>query len=237
MNLRELLQQAPVIPVLVVEDVAHAVPLAEALVAGGLPVLEVTLRTEAALDVVQAMARVDGAVVGIGTARKPADVQRAANVGAQFAVSPGLTPALRDAEHSIPLLPGVATAGEAMTAADAGYDTLKCFPAAAVGGMALLKSLASPLPDLRFCPTGGVREDTLQGWLKLTNVICVGGSWLVTPKQLADADWAAVTAAAQRACALAAGDPPAAPADAPISAVGEEDPGAALEMNVKEAHR
>ena len=234
MSLRSLLQRAPVIPVLVVDDVAHAQPLAHALVAGGLPVLEVTLRTPVALDVVAEMTKVEGAIVGIGTARNPADVQRAADVGAQFAVSPGLTPTLRAADHAIPLLPGVATAGEAMTAADAGYDTLKCFPAAAVGGMALLKALASPLPDLKFCPTGGVREDTLQGWLQLPNVICVGGSWLVTPKQLADGDWSAITAAAERACALAAGQPPAAPATAPSSALGEEDPGAALEMTTTE---
>lgn len=234
MSLRSLLQQAPVIPVLVVENVAHAKPLAKALVAGGLPVLEVTLRTPAALDVVADMATVDGAIVGIGTARNPADVRRASDVGAQFAVSPGLTPALRDADHAIPLLPGVATASEAMTAADAGYDTLKCFPASAVGGMALLKALASPLPDLQFCPTGGVREDTLQGWLQLPNVICVGGSWLVTGKQLADGDWAAISAAAERACSLAAGEPPAAPVDAPGSAAGEEDPGAAMEMMIKD---
>lgn len=234
MSLRNLLNKAPVVPVLVVENVAHARPLAEALVAGGLPVLEVTLRTPAALDVVAEMAKVDGAIVGIGTARNPSDVQRAADVGGQFAVSPGLTPALRDGDHQIPLLPGVATASEAMTAADAGYDTLKCFPASAVGGMALLKALAGPLPDLKFCPTGGVREDALQGWLTLPNVICVGGSWLVNAKQLADGDWAAVTAAAQRACALAAGEPPAAPVDAPGSAAGEEDPGAALELMIKE---
>lgn len=234
MSIRQLLQRAPVIPVLVVDNVAHAKPLSEALVAGGLPVLEVTLRTPVALEVVAEMAKVEGAIVGIGTARNPADVRRAADIGAQFAVSPGLTPALRDADHAIPLLPGVATAGEAMTAADAGYDTLKCFPASAVGGMALLKALASPLPDLQFCPTGGVREDTLQGWLQLPNVLCVGGSWLVTGKQLTDGDWATITAAAERACRLAAGQPPAAPVAAPSSAAGEEDPGAALEMLIKE---
>lgn len=234
MSIRAVLNRAPVIPVLVVDDVAHAKPLAQALVAGGLPVLEVTLRTPTALDVVEAMATVDGAIVGIGTARNPADVQRAADAGAQFAVSPGLTPALRDARHPIPLLPGVATASEAMTASDAGYDTLKCFPASAVGGMALLKALAGPLPDLKFCPTGGVREDTLQGWLQLPNVLCVGGSWLVSARQLAAGDWAAVTAAAQRACALASGEPPVAPASAPGSALGEEDPGAALELTAKD---
>ena len=229
MDLRKIMEWAPVIPVLVVHDVGHAQPLARALVAGGLPVLEVTLRTDAALEAVRAMREVEGAIVGVGTVRTSSDMARAADAGAQFAVSPGLPPALRDARHPIPVLPGVATATEAMTAADAGHSLLKFFPAAAAGGMPLLKSLAGPLPELRFCPTGGVREDTLAGWLQLPNVLCVGGTWLAGPDRLAAGDWAGIEATAQRACVLAGRAAPAPAGDAPLSAVGEEDPGAAAE--------
>lgn len=230
MDLRKIMEWAPVIPVLVVDDVAHAQPLARALVAGGLPVLEVTLRTDAALDAVRAMREVEGAIVGMGTVRNPADVARAADAGARFAVSPGLPPALRDAGHPIPLLPGVATATEAMTAADAGYRLLKFFPAAAAGGMQLLQALAGPLPELRFCPTGGVREDTLAGWLQLPNVLCVGGTWLAGADRLAAGDWSGIEANAQRACVLAGRAAPPPAGDAPLSAAGEEDPGAAAEF-------
>lgn len=192
MNIRTIMQTAPVIPVLSVEDPDSAVPLASALVAGGLPVLEITLRTPAALDAVERMVReVSGAIVGVGTVLEPADLRRAEDVGAQFAVSPGLTSRLAEAAAlaRLPFLPGVMTASEAMAARERGFDALKLFPAHQAGGVSMLKALAGPLPDLLFCPTGGITQATSAEYLALPNVACVGGSWLAPQDALAAADW------------------------------------------------
>lgn len=177
---REVCAAAPVIPVLVVEDVASARPLAEALVAGGLPALEVTLRTPAALEAITAMADVPGAVVGAGTLITAQDVRAARAAGARFGVSPGATDALLDAGEAegLPLLPGAATASEVMRLMARGYDMLKFFPAEAAGGAAALKALGGPLPGVSFCPTGGITPENAADYLRLDNVACVGGSWL-----------------------------------------------------------
>lgn len=203
--LRAVLTRAPVLPVLVVDDVARAVDLAHALVAGGLPVLEFTLRTPVALKAIEAVAeRVPGAVVGAGTLITPDDLAAAHYHGAVFGVSPGLSPALREAAAAgpLPLLPGVATASEAMTAAEAGFSTLKLFPAVPVGGVALLQALGGPLPALRFCPTGGVGPENAADFLALPNVLCVGGSWVAPRAAVAAGDWATITALARQAAAL-----------------------------------
>ncbi len=195
---------APVIPVLVVDDVADARPLAQALVAGGLPALEVTLRTDAALDVIAAMAEIPGGVVGAGTLLTAEDVIRAKAAGAKFGVSPGATPALLEAceAHDLPLLPGAATASEAMALLERGYSVQKFFPAGAAGGAPLLKSLSSPLPQIRFCPTGGVSAANADAYLSLPNVLCVGGSW-VAPKALVQAGkWDDITRLARAAAEL-----------------------------------
>ncbi len=200
----EICALAPVIPVLVVDEVANAVPLARALVAGGLPVLEVTLRTPQALEVIRAMAGVAGGIVGAGTLISPADVRAAKAAGAVFGVSPGATDELLAAAEAedLPLLPGAATATEAMRLLARGYDMLKFFPAEASGGVRALKSIAAPLPQLRFCPTGGVTAANAGAYLSLANVICVGGSWLA-PKALVKArKWAEITALAAAAQAL-----------------------------------
>lgn len=188
---RNLCETAPVIPVLVVEDVATALPLAEALVTGGLPVLEVTLRTPVALSVIREMAQVKGAIVGAGTVLTPEDARNARAAGAQFAVAPGATDSLLDAceEIGLPILPGAATATEAMRLLERGYSVQKFFPAEAIGGAKALKSLAGPLPQILFCPTGGISLKNAPDYLALPNVACVGGSW-VAPADLVDkADW------------------------------------------------
>ena len=173
---------APVIPVIVIEDLAAARPLAQALVAGGLPALEVTLRTPVALDAIRAMSEVEGATVGAGTVTNPGQFDAAVAAGARFVVSPGLTdPLLRHAgDNGVPFLPGVATAGEVMRGLDAGLTHFKFFPAAAAGGQPALKALAAPFSDVAFCPTGGVSEATAPEWLAHPAVLCVGGSWVVT---------------------------------------------------------
>lgn len=201
---RKLCQLAPVIPVIVIRDLTRAEGLARALVAGGLPVLEVTLRSEVALDAIRAMAGVAGGHVGAGTVLTPDDAKRARDAGAQFAVSPGLTDRLIDAceEIGLPLLPGAATASEVMRALDAGYDMLKFFPAEAVGGAPALKSLAGPLPRAGFCPTGGVSPQNAADYLSLPNVVCVGGSWIATEADLAAGDWIAIEQRARAAAAL-----------------------------------
>ncbi|APX12679.1 bifunctional 4-hydroxy-2-oxoglutarate aldolase/2-dehydro-3-deoxy-phosphogluconate aldolase [Tateyamaria omphalii] len=202
---REICDLAPIVPVLVVDDVAHAAPLAEALVAGGLPALEVTLRTPAALDVIAAMAQVSGGVVGAGTLVTPDDVKAAKEAGAQFGVSPGATEALIAAceAEDLPLLPGAATASEAMGLYERGYDMLKFFPAEASGGAPALKAIGAPLPQISFCPTGGVSMGNADSYLSLPNVVCAGGSW-VAPKDLVRAgDWAGIEALAKEAAALA----------------------------------
>ena len=195
---------APVIPVLVVKELATAPALAQALVSGGLPVLEVTLRTPVALEVIRAMADVEGGVVGAGTLLTPADVKAAKAAGARFGVSPGVTDSLLKAaeDADLPLLAGAATASEVMYLLERGYDTLKLFPAEAVGGVALLKSLASPLPQVTFCPTGGITLQTAAQYLALPNVLCVGGSW-VAPDALVQAqDWQSIRRLAGEAAAL-----------------------------------
>ncbi len=195
---------APIVPVLVVDDAATARPLAEALVAGGLPALEVTLRTPAALEVIAEMARVPGGVVGAGTLLTAADVKAAKAAGASFGVSPGATDALLDAAEAegLPLLPGAASASEAMRLYERGYSVMKFFPAEAAGGAPFLKSLASPLPALRFCPTGGVSPANAVEYLSLPNVICAGGSWVAPKDKVAAGDWAGIEALARDAAEL-----------------------------------
>lgn len=201
---RSLCQLAPVIPVIVIKDAAAGADLARALVAGGLPVLEVTLRSDAALDAIRAMSAVEGGHVGAGTVLTPDDARRAKDAGATFAVSPGLTDRLIEAcaEIELPLLPGAVTASEVMRAADAGFDMLKFFPAEAAGGAPALKSLAGPLPRISFCPTGGVTTGNASSYLSLPNVICVGGSWIVTDADVAAGNWQAIETRAREAAAL-----------------------------------
>lgn len=204
---REICALAPIVPVLIVDEVAHAAPLAKALVAGGLPALEVTLRTPAALDVIRAMADVAGGVVGAGTLITPADVKAAKAAGAQFGVSPGATDTLIKAceDEGLPLLPGAASASEAMALLERGYTVQKFFPAGAAGGAPFLKALSSPLPQVSFCPTGGVTQENARDYLSLPNVICAGGSW-IAPKHLVEAgDFAAIEGLAWAAANLAKG--------------------------------
>jgi 2-dehydro-3-deoxyphosphogluconate aldolase/(4S)-4-hydroxy-2-oxoglutarate aldolase len=197
----QIMRTSPVIPVLVIDDVAHAEPIARALVAGGLKVLEVTLRTPAALDVIAAMKRVPGAIVGAGTVLNPRDLAAAIAAGSEFIVSPGLTDALGAAAvaSTIPFLPGVANAGDIMRGLDHGLSHFKFFPAETSGGRPALKALAGPFGQVRFCPTGGITADTAKDWLAIDPVLCVGGSWLV-PKGAPDL--AAIEAAAHAASAL-----------------------------------
>ncbi|MFI6394549.1 bifunctional 4-hydroxy-2-oxoglutarate aldolase/2-dehydro-3-deoxy-phosphogluconate aldolase [Nonomuraea sp. NPDC050547] len=200
-----LLDLAPVVPVVVIDDVETAVPLARALVAGGLPVIEVTLRTAAALEsIARIAAEVPDAVIGAGTIRSAADIAAAAGAGSKFLVSPGTTPALAEAllGSGVPFLPGAATASEVMALAERGVKELKFFPAEAAGGLPYLKSLAGPLPDVRFCPTGGIRPATAPDYLALPNVGCVGGTWLTPADALAAGDWARVEKLAAEAAAL-----------------------------------
>lgn len=201
MNIDTIMRLAPVIPVLVVDDVAHARPLAQALVAGGLPVLEVTLRTPAALDVIRAMAEVPGAVVGAGTVLSPQDLDQAVAAGARFVVSPGLTPTLAGAARAngVPFLPGVATATDIIAALEQGFSRLKFFPANANGGLPALKAMAAVFGGVRFCPTGGITEASAPDWLAEPAVACVGGSWLA---KRGESDWPAITARARAAAAL-----------------------------------
>ena len=195
---------APIIPVLVVDDVSVAADLARALVAGGLPALEVTLRTPAALEVIAEMAQVDGGVVGAGTLLTPMDVYAAKEAGATFGVSPGATDKVLQAalEVDLPMLPGAATATEVMVLLEKGYSIQKFFPAEANGGAPALKAIGAPIPQVQFCPTGGVSLANASSYLSLPNVVCAGGSW-VAPKDLVAArDWAAITALAREAAAL-----------------------------------
>jgi 2-dehydro-3-deoxyphosphogluconate aldolase/(4S)-4-hydroxy-2-oxoglutarate aldolase len=200
-----VMQDAPVIPVIVLQKIEHAVPMARALVAGGVRMLEVTLRTPVALQCIEAIARdVPEAVVGAGTVRSPADAQAASLAGARFAVSPGYTHAIGRACHDLrlPWLPGVATGSEIMQAQEGGYTALKFFPALQAGGLAMLKAWQGPFGDVQFCPTGGVSAANARDFLALSNVTCVGGSWLVPADLLAQGDWAGITALAQAAVLL-----------------------------------
>ena len=204
----ELAAYGPVIPVIVIDDLAHAVPMAKALLDGGVRVLEVTLRTPVALKAIEAIARaLPEAIVGAGTVRSAADVIAARNAGCRFAVSPGYTSALGAAcrDAGLPLLPGVATAGEVMTAQADGLDFLKFFPAAAAGGVPMLKALGGPFADVRFCPTGGITAQTAPQYLALPNVAVCGGSWLTPADALAAGDWGRITRLAREASALRSG--------------------------------
>jgi 2-dehydro-3-deoxyphosphogluconate aldolase / (4S)-4-hydroxy-2-oxoglutarate aldolase len=204
-NIREITAMAPVIPVLTVTDPESAVPLARALVAGGLRVLEVTLRTPAALAAIEAMRKaVPDAVVGAGTLTRAVDFAAADRAGAQFGVTPGLTPELAAASRGarFPLLPGVMTPTELITARAAGFNVLKLFPAQQAGGIAMLKALGAPFPDVLFCPTGGITRATAADFLALPNVVCVGGSWLAPEAMLAAGDWGGIEALARDAASL-----------------------------------
>ncbi len=201
----QVMQDGPVIPVIVLHDLAHAVPMARALVAGGVRMLEVTLRTPQALACMEQIARnVPEAVVGAGTVRNPAEAQAAASAGARFAVSPGYTSRLGQAcrDLGLPLLPGVATGSEIMKALDDGFFQLKFFPALQAGGPAMLKAWSGPFGEVNFCPTGGVTLQNAHEFLALPNVICVGGSWLVPADALASGDWARITQLASEAARL-----------------------------------
>jgi 2-dehydro-3-deoxyphosphogluconate aldolase / (4S)-4-hydroxy-2-oxoglutarate aldolase len=205
MNIREIVGMTPVIPVLVLSDLAHAVPLARALVQGGLRVLEITMRTPAAIGCIEAIRKaVPEAIVGVGTLTKAVDFAAADRAGAQFGVTPGLTPELAAAARGarFPLLPGVMTPTEVVAARLAGFNVLKLFPAQQAGGVAMLRALGAPFPDVLFCPTGGITRDSAPDYLALPNVICVGGSWVAPPAMMEAGDWPGISALARDAAAL-----------------------------------
>jgi 2-dehydro-3-deoxyphosphogluconate aldolase/(4S)-4-hydroxy-2-oxoglutarate aldolase len=200
-----LLDRVPVVPVVVVDEVAQAVPLARALVAGGLPVIELTLRTPAALDAIRAIAdEVPEILLGVGTVVTPGQAKRAVDAGAQFLVSPGSTPSLLGAlaDTGLPFLPGTATVSEVLAVLEAGFSEMKFFPAEASGGAAFLKAVGAPVPAARFCPTGGITAASAAAYLALPNVGCVGGSWLTPADALAAGDWGRVERLAREAAAL-----------------------------------
>ncbi|GAB2190618.1 bifunctional 4-hydroxy-2-oxoglutarate aldolase/2-dehydro-3-deoxy-phosphogluconate aldolase [Sessilibacter sp. MAH1] len=205
-SLEEIMSASPVIPVIVIDEISQALPLAEALVAGGLKVLEITLRSDCAMAAIELIAeKVPDAYVGAGTVTTPEQVTDVVKAGACFMVSPGSTEKLLDAAEASPIeiLPGVATASEAMRLRERGITRMKFFPAEAAGGVAMLKSLAGPLPDLRFCPTGGITPELAPKYLALANVACVGGSWMVPKDLVAAGDWQAITELAKEASKLA----------------------------------
>ena len=205
MTVLDMMRIGPVIPVIVIDELAHAVPLARALVEGGVRVLEVTLRTPAGLAAIEAIARgVPEAIVGVGTVTQPQEFGRAQDAGARFAVTPGLTPALIDAARacSLPLLPGTMTPSDVIAAKAAGYSQLKLFPAQQAGGLGMLKALGGPFPDVKFCPTGGVTAASAPDFLALQNVACVGGSWLTPKDAIVANDWNRITVLAREAAAL-----------------------------------
>jgi 2-dehydro-3-deoxyphosphogluconate aldolase/(4S)-4-hydroxy-2-oxoglutarate aldolase len=203
----QIMTASPVVPVIVIERVEDAVPLAKALVAGGLKVLEVTLRTAAALDSIRAIAaEVDGAILGAGTVTNAEQLRASVEAGATFAISPGLTPGLLEAKNDfdVPLLPGIATISEMMLGIDAGLKHFKFFPASVAGGPPMLKAFAGPFPDIRFCPTGGVNEKNFLEYLALPNVLCVGGSWVAPAAAAKAGDWATITRLSKEAVDAAA---------------------------------
>ncbi|WP_019140543.1 bifunctional 4-hydroxy-2-oxoglutarate aldolase/2-dehydro-3-deoxy-phosphogluconate aldolase [Noviherbaspirillum massiliense] len=207
MTLLDIMRTSPVIPVIAIDEPEHAVPLARALVAGGIRVLEVTLRTEHGLPAIRAIAQqVPDAIVGVGTLTRPEELAAARNAGAVFGVSPGLTPALVVAAETsgLSLLPGVMTPSEVMTAREAGFRQLKLFPAVPAGGVGMLNAIAGPLPDVTFCPTGGITQDNAPQFLACKNVACVGGSWLTPKEAMRAGDWAKITALAKAASGLRA---------------------------------
>lgn len=202
MDPAEVLNMGPVVPVMVIEKLSHAVPLAKALVAGGIRVLEITLRTAAALDAIRAICReVPQAVVGAGTVVTPHDLRAVEEAGAVFAISPGLTPELLDAANrgAIALIPGISTISELMTGMARGFEHFKFFPAEAAGGISYLKSIAGPFPHITFCPTGGISVDNYRKYLDLKNVACVGGSWVAPADAIEQEDWARITTLASDA--------------------------------------
>ena len=205
MNLLEIMRASPVIPVIAIDDIRHAVPMAQALVDGGIRVLEVTLRTRHGLAAIRAIAeQVPDAIVGVGTLTRAEDFAAARDAGAVFGVSPGLTTDLIQASRAsgLPLLPGVMTPSEVMAAREAGFFQLKLFPAVPAGGVGMLNAIAGPLPDVLFCPTGGISQDTAPQFLACKNVACVGGSWLTPKELLAAGDWDGVLALAKAAAGL-----------------------------------
>lgn len=204
MSLLQIMRSASVIPVIAIDDPTHAEPLARALVAGGICVLEVTLRTIHGLGAIRAMAQVPGAIVGVGTLTMPEEFAASRNAGAVFGVSPGLTPALVAASKSsgLPLLPGVMTPSEVMIAREAGFRQLKLFPAMQAGGVGMLNAIGGPLSDVTFCPTGGISIDTAPQFLACKNVACVGGSWLTPKDAILAGDWDRITELAKAASAL-----------------------------------
>ena len=204
MTLLDIMRSASVIPVIAIDDPEHAVPLAKALVAGGICVLEVTLRTAHGLAAIRAMAQVPGAIVGVGTLTAPEEFAAARDAGAVFGVSPGLTPALIEASRKsgLALLPGVMTPSEVMLAREAGFRQLKLFPAVPAGGVGMLNAIGGPLADVTFCPTGGISIDTAPQFLACKNVACVGGSWLTPKDAIAAGNWAHITELARAAAAL-----------------------------------
>ena len=195
---------APVIPVLVVQNPETARPLAEALISGGLPVLEITLRTKSALQVISEMAKVPGAIVGAGTITKSNDITDAINAGASFAVSPGVTDSIleKSERHNLAIMPGASTPSEIMRLFEFGYSVQKFFPAEANGGRAALKAISGPLPNVKFCPTGGINCDNAEGYLELENTLCVGGSWVATQKLIENKDWRTIHDLAKKASIL-----------------------------------
>jgi 2-dehydro-3-deoxyphosphogluconate aldolase/(4S)-4-hydroxy-2-oxoglutarate aldolase len=200
-----ILRKAPVVPVMVIDDVAQAVPLARALVAGGLPVLEITLRTGAAIEAMKAiMAEVEGAIVGAGTVLTPEQFKQCSKMGCAFAVSPGSSGKLLGAaeDYDMPLLPGAVTASEVMALLEWGYRVQKFFPAEPAGGTAYLSSLSSPIPQVKFCPTGGITVDTAPSYLKLSNVMTIGGSWMAPKAKVQAGDWTGIEALAKAASHL-----------------------------------
>ncbi len=201
-KLADLLRAGPIVPVITLERVEDAVPLARALVQGGLRLLEITLRTSAAADSAAAIIReVPEAIVGLGTVLTPKDLERAQALGARYALSPGATPDLLEAasQSEIPFIPGIATASELMAALAHGFQTVKFFPAVAAGGIPALKALAGPFPQARFCPTGGIDEKNAREWLALSNVVAIGGSWVCQTSDIRAQAWGEITAKAQRA--------------------------------------
>ena len=204
MTLLDIMRSASVIPVIAIDDPEHAVPLAQALVAGGIRVLEVTLRTEHGLGAIRAMAQVPGAIVGVGTLTQGDEFAAARDAGAVFGVSPGLTQSLIEASRKsgLPLLPGVMTPSEVMAAREAGFRQLKLFPAVPAGGVGMLNAIGGPLPDVTFCPTGGISIETAPQFLACKNVACVGGSWLTPKDAIKAGNWAHITELARAAAAL-----------------------------------
>ncbi len=204
MTLLDIMRTSAVIPVIAIDEPEHAVPLARALVAGGIRVLEVTLRTRHGLAAIKAMSEVEGAIVGVGTLTQPEEFAAARDAGAVFGVSPGLTSALIAAAKSsgLPLLPGVMTPSEVMAAREHGFRQLKLFPAVPAGGIGMLNAIGGPLPDVMFCPTGGISQETASQFLALKNVACVGGSWLTPKDAIAAGDWDRITDLAKAASGL-----------------------------------